>query len=450
VTGLLGLAFVVAVAVTSWPTSHQGRTIRQWLELAARGEYPDRQAAAAAFRTLGERAVPDLTAALRTRDTFLTKARDWLVRRVFRGARSRLPASEHRAQAAWALSQLGPAALPAARALVEALGDENPLVVAEAGHALGRIGAEAIPAVVRGLTSTSTRVRLESAVLLAAPPFNTESQRWADAMEAATRDPAPEVRAAAIAALRWTRDAGRVVRVARALDDPDWTVRFAAAQTLGEPGPAAAAVAPALRRALTDPEPPVRIAAARGLWRVTGDPAEAVATLQVELAAPAADYRAALAIAEIGPAAEPVVPELLQRLETETVHRPSRTPSPTALALGRVGPAAVPGLIALLDHPRTEVRVSAAVALRMQESHAAPALPPLLALLDHPSDELRITAVEALGAIGPAARPALPRLRHLSREATDYLRAAAVSAVERIETRAPQAVAGHPHGDRQE
>ncbi|MBK9140102.1 MAG: HEAT repeat domain-containing protein [Verrucomicrobia bacterium] len=428
---LLGLALLALVF--PWPANHEGRTVRQWLETAAVGDYRERQAAEAAFRALGTRAVPDLIAALQARDTRWTDARAWLARRVLKRQETRLPADETRALAAAALGELGSSAAPAARALVKALGDDQPPVVANSAHALRRIGSGALPAILAGLSASSPPIRCESALLLGGPPFNTEARRWVEAMEKATRDPESRVRAAAVSALAQTRDPrwGRVIE--SALADPDFSVRYAAAWALGEYGSDTAEPAAALRRALGDPHPRVRIVAARALWRLTGDTNESLAVLEREVLAPNPDYTAALVLRELGPAAAATAPSLLRRLEQETVHRPSRTPSPAALALGQLGPTAVPGLIERLEHPRPEVRVGAAFALRNQGTNAAAAVPKLVELVDHPDAEVRITAVEALGAIGAAARPALPRLRQLAAETGDYLRAAAVNAVEQIE-----------------
>lgn len=439
-----GLMVLIVVGITAWPVTYKGRTVNGWLLLANSDDHQERNAAEAAFQALGARAVPDLILALRARETFLHRARLWISQRVLRRDQQELSAAQRRMAATAALAELGPVASPAAPQLVASLADEDRQVVGNAAEALRRIGVTVTAEVVRGLSSPESAVRFEATLLLCDSPFDTETNQWLAALVVATSDRESRVRAAAISVLGETRDPRHVARIEAGLNDADPRVRRSAVWYLGELGPLTASAVPSVRNALTDPDGRVRISAARALWRMTGDADEAVAVLQRELAASDGNYQTALTISEMGRSAESAIPALLARLGSEAVHRPSRTPSPTAMALGSVGPAAVPGLIELLGHERAEVRVGAAVALRKQGSHAAPAVPKLLALVDHSDAEVQITAVQALGAIGPAAQPALARLDRLSRETTDYLRSAALEALRQIKPET--AAAGEPSG----
>lgn len=439
-----GLMVLIVVGITAWPVTYQGRTVNGWLLLANSDDHQERNAAEAAFQALGARAVPDLIVALRARETFLHRARLWFSQSILRRDLQGLPPAQRRVLAAAALAKLGPVASPAAPQLVASLADKSTRVVGNAAEALRRIGVAVTAEVVRGLHSPESNIRLEATLLLGDSPFAVETNRSLSALVAATDDPAPLVRAAAILVLGKTLNPRHVARIEAGIKDTDTSVRRIAVWRLGELGPLAASATPSVRMALADPDGRVRIAAARALWRMIGNAEEAVAVLQRELAASDGNYQTALTISEMGRSAESAIPALLARLESEAVHRPSRTPSPAALALGSVGPAAVPGLIELLEHERAEVRVGAAVALRKQGSNAAPAVPVLLALVDHSDAEVQITAVQALGAIGPAAEPALARLDRLSRESADYLRSAALEALRQIKPET--AAAGGPSG----
>ena len=71
-----------------------------------------------------------------------------------------------RIQAALALAQIGPPAVPA---LIEALADEEPWVRAQAAHALGTIGSparDAVPALTQALKDPQANVRSKAAFAL--------------------------------------------------------------------------------------------------------------------------------------------------------------------------------------------------------------------------------------------------------------------------------------------
>jgi hypothetical protein len=157
-----------------------------------------------------------------------------------------------------------------------------------------------------------------------------------------------------------------------------------------------------------------------------------LAVLISALRHPQAHWQAALALAEIGAPAEAAIPALLDALQTEAVHRPSRTPASAALALWRMSAAAVPGLTSLLQHEKPAVRIGAALALGGHGAAARGAVPALLAMLDEPAGEARIVAANTLGAIGPQAGATLPTLAALGRDGDQYVRAAALAALNKV------------------
>jgi HEAT repeat protein len=349
-----GLMVLIVVGITAWPVTYKGRTVNGWLLLANSDDHQERNSADAAFKSLGARAVPDLIAALRARETFLHRARVWISQSILRRDPQVLPATQRRVLAAAALAKLGPVASPAAPQLVASLADRDWQVVANSAEALRRIGVAVTTDVVRALRSPHWGTRMQAITLLGNSPFDTETNQWLAALAVATSDRESPVRAAAIWALGITHDPRYVARIEAGVSDTDIGVRRAALESLGRLGPLAASAAPSLRTALKDQNYSVRVNAAHALWRVTGDADEALPVLQRELTDSDGSCEAALRIRDMGRAAESAIPALLARLGSEAVHRPSRTPSPTAMALGSVGPAAVPGLIELLGHERAE------------------------------------------------------------------------------------------------
>ncbi|MET9663057.1 hypothetical protein ABZY11_41060, partial [Streptomyces sp. NPDC006510] len=233
--------------------------------------------------------------------------------------------------------------------------------------------------------------------------------------------------AAATAVRELTGETGPLLAaVAAQLTPGGRAVREAAGLAAGL-GPEAAGLVPALRSALSDPEgdrnipqldTDVEIAAA--LWRITGDPAEAVPVLAGVLAATEPTWmhwtfgRAARAAARIGDAARPLVPAL-EGLLTDRVQVPS-----AVLALHAIAPES-------LDGPRAaELLLDAAE----QDADAVSALEALVVLGPAAltaDGRRRLTAlaerdlrVRASG-LEPGIAPADERLREQAREAARKL-----------------------------
>jgi HEAT repeat protein len=289
------------------------------------------------------------------------------------------PDERVRAEAARSLEVLAPAAAGAEDALVAALDDASGVVRGRAARALwaaraGRRSADSLP-----------REKMVAALL--------ESAREADGGDmpdsalvlalAAFGAPAPE-------------------RLAAALADPDFRVRWHAAAALMQLRRAAREAAPALRRAMDDEEWPVRNAAGRALEDV---------------------------------ADEPDVAMLAQALQDESVE----TRYHAARALARVGPgsaAAVPVLVAALRDPDWEVRMESAWALAAVGGGAASAEPALLAALSDPDPQVRASVAWALAGIGGSKDAAVPALRRALSDGARETREAAAGALAQLEGRA--------------
>ena len=177
--------------------------------------------------------------------------------------------------------------------------------------------------------------------------------------------------------------------------------RTAAADVLSLFGPAGSPAIPALlQSARADDELLRRIAVlSLGTMRSTllVDPLTDILLVD---SSPAVQDAAAVALAQIGPAAVPIFEPLLSDADPATRAR-------AADGLGRIGPAALSALGPLqtsLDDSAPEVRISAAEAVYRLSPADAPALDTALALLTEPQREVRMRAHRLIVAIGRESR----------------------------------------------
>ena len=146
-----------------------------------------------------------------------------------------------RKEVATALGNMGPSAKEAIPALIDLLGEGRPTgytradVGGAASEALGKIGKDAVPLLVKALKSRDTDVRTGAAYALAG-------------IEAQAKDATGDSTAA--------------------LGDRDAGVRAAAACALGRIGPDAKSATPAVRGLLNDKDESVRKAATEALKRL--------------------------------------------------------------------------------------------------------------------------------------------------------------------------------------
>ena len=405
-----------------------------------------------------------------------------------------------RRSAAAALARIGPAAGDAIPALLRAAVDVDAEVRKEAAEALSRIDP-AWPGDPRAVTAAPVLVRELGSKF---------SEVWRAASSLLVRIGAPAVPELLRALLLEEKDTCQVVIIqtlgavggaaapavpalAAALKSPFVHVRLAAAAALGQIGPAAAPALPELILALADWLPAVRLAATQCLARVGPAAEGAVPTLTQLLSDREEEVRlaAAEALAQAGPAA---VPALIEVLESRDLRRMSeamkvrmevsdwwkhhvdlealrREPlkalrnvtwyfqyahddgvemahTSAAAALGKIGPLArdaVPVLIQTLFDKEGKVRLAAARALGGIGQRARGALPALVNALIDPKEAVRKAAAEGLAAIDAAwsSRPEAaalvpdfvkrlrqgPEVRSLAAEALAALGAAAVTAV---------------------
>ena len=399
------------------------------------------------------------------------------------------PVPDTRAAACGALAKMGPAALPALAGLIKQLQDGNsegkrdaaiavgniaaiplvkdalpPPLLKEAiaplrellKHnsvetsraaivALGKIGADSLPALVEGLKSQTQRPELryacaEALTRVGAPAY--------PALSEALNDTNPEVRAMALEA--WCRltvppsgklsdaEKEKAAQTAEAtakllapfLKDEHMPVRRAAAGALSNIGAPAACVAPALMEALHDPQDSVRQRAAEAISQLPPDPARAPA-LVAALEKNGAETRVGLtrAISKLGPVARIAAPFLITSIKNdegpirhysaEALGNVLATPANVTLASGLPVPAApenphlkeaVATLGAALSETEPQMVAQAADALAKIGAPSVAVLPALIEALKSKRIETRMRVLEAISSAGPLAKDAIPGL----------------------------------------
>lgn len=424
---VLGGLLLGGLAVVYWPGSgprYAGEPVGHWLALSVNADHRERLRAEAVLGGMGAEVVPELARALRTRESRLTlwhqRVRQWLVP----GSRPAPSTDALVAAAARQVARLGSAGVAAAPALRQAVGNA-PESGVEAAAVLVRLGPPAVPVVLAALREDSLPVRNRLLTALE----GVEASRWPDATVTALVDGLLRLREADPGIERHrlltvlARLGGGDPRVPAVL--AEWVERgnaeerLAAARGLAALGPRACESTHALRMMLAADAPVERHAAAVAWWSVTREAEPVMPVLIGLLGDPEVGWRAAHLLGQLGAAAAPAVPVLLELLETEATHRPSRTPSMTAVALGKIGMESpervVPGIVRLLGHAHTDVRQNAAAAVQGLGPAAATAVPALVAMLRAGDPEERMTAANALAALGPAALEAEVALDELAR-----------------------------------
>ena len=301
------------------------------------------------------------------------------------------------------LAKLGAAAVPVLLAELTALpvADDHWVVLA-----LTQIGGSAVPALETALGSQTAAVRL-AAVKVLGPQGSAARSVQAGVLKLAA-DPEPLVRAAVLAAISPLGiSSGRSVElISQLIKDSAPQVRRASAEAAGAMGAAGRPLADELAKLIGDPDTAVRIAAMKAIGAIGGGK-DAAQILATHLADAALRNAALEALAKLGPAAEPAVPQMLALFPNAEPQ--VRTGILEVLAAAGTD-AALPVIESVLSDPNEAVRRAALSAYcRLQRDKSAGLNAAVQALKDtaRPVRESAATAIAAMGEQGtvPAIRP---------------------------------------------
>lgn len=376
----LALAALTLALVLPTPTRAQDdRQLTQLIEQVKRG---DRRAVAALVRH-GAAAVPGLASAIKDGD------------------------QSGKETAAWALARIAAKVGEQARAAVPALGtalrSKDGILAAEAGRALGAIGAAAVPELVEALKDGDPAARLHAARAVAkiGPAAKATSGPLLD-----------------------------VLKKSRAMPQ----VQDACMDALGALGPAAKTAVPELlklgearRKALDLP----RLLVALG--RIGPSAKEAVPFLTDVLdkeASPALKYHALIALARIDPSNRHIGAVLVQEIGTPGMPKLSLL---EALAQG--GKLDKVGLKVVAEMMRDKdagVRLYAATLVGRAEPNNAAVVSVLIESLQEKDAALRLAAARTLGEIRPRDPAVANALRERASDRDPAVRAAAAAALLRL------------------
>jgi HEAT repeat protein len=302
---------------------HHERAVPPLLEALADKELTVREKAARALVSVGTKAVPSLFAALNHGNPEVKKRAAWALEKLgqepmtetyirpiahgkWKDANVAAPAldtvaatlkdasKEKRFIAVRTLANVGDGrAVPG---LIEALADPDREVRDTAVHALVKIGAAAVPMLLKTLQEDEPPFRAKAAAVLG----YIGDPRSRMPLMAALGDTEPTVRANAAEALAAYRKDKRLVEpLVFVLKDPDVRVRFNAAGSLWKIGDPSAT--PGLLELLNDTDPATRKRAAQVLGNI-GDDTIVEPLLELFLNDKGARLEAALAVAKVKPA----------------------------------------------------------------------------------------------------------------------------------------------------
>jgi HEAT repeat protein len=221
----------------------------------------------------------------------------------------------------------------------------------------GGVPASDVSSLVEALHSPNSQERLQ-----AIDSLGLLGNRAAEAVPALVgllKDPTPAVRAHVVHALGEIADPSSAAAVAQALADSDPLVRREAVVAVYRLSPSPEAALPSLIKVLEDPDLSVRT---RALNLVTEMGKAAVPPLIRALGKPETAYWACLALGEIGPQAQAVVPALTDAARSQQLD----VCREAILALGAIGKEAAPAVPVIsraLDDPRTAAAATYALAM---------------------------------------------------------------------------------------
>lgn len=394
----LAVPLVVLASVICWevlrlrePVYH-GRPLHAWLEGLDYGEHT-RQGSASrlAIQKMGTNALPALIDYLRYHDLPGKRQYAWVVHNVLRHGGVDFELDWHR-RAARACAELGTNAQPASAALVEV--SRDPDAAGDVIKAFYTMLPASAPTLLNLLATGQPRARTGAAQALASCLDN--------------------------AAL------GTSVATAltNALQDPDLGVRQAAATSLAVATNKSGFVLPALMQALANTNGSVLIAVISSTKKLVGKPAVMLPQLTRALRHPDEMVRnyAVESLGDLGAAAKPAVPELLE-LWREIASYPNSAAWPmywllgerTRIALKRIDPVAALGeWSGAINHGSPRLRENALLAMGTLDPETVNRPDVILGLLEASRDTnstIRQAAFFVLGWVAPECKEVIPRLK---------------------------------------
>jgi len=350
--------------------------------------------------------------------------------------------------AAWALGAIGPAAAEAVPALIDGLSKKytRPEKIYKAFYvkgfiswALGKIGPEAkeaVPALADVLENGDIKLKgwgygnsiTKRAAAWALSRMGSEAEKAMPALlNALEKKHGGEHTHSSETLARIGKPA--LPGVIKLLSSRYSTARKAACRTLGLMGSEAGEAADELAKLLSDKSSAVRTEAARALGKMRAHSGNAVEALAAALQDKKYGVRhaAAKALGHIGPGAAKASEPLEKALEDEK----KEVRRSAALALGRIGPEAADILNRVLENNKDPlVRKYAARALG---STGKKGVPFLMNLLTDADAEVRREAIWSLGRINAPAKKAVPLLQKAKNDEDYIVRIAAAKVLERLE-----------------
>lgn len=311
-----------------------------------------------------------------------------------------------RLQAVLAAGAIGPLAKDTVPEMIEIMRDDDTgFLEAQATITLSKIGAGAVPPLVKALGDKSPKVRRASAFALG---------------------------------LLGPKAYEAVPDLTKALKDNEPLVRSLAAEALGKIGSEAESALPELNKALKDADAGVRINAALALWRIGQNTAGVNELADILSKQEDASTRraAAMALAHFGPAAKTALTPLASALKDKD----AEVRQEVTFALGKIG--ADVAKVAVAIHPLLEdksvgVRLHAVLALwRIEKKITDKGLNVLKKGLEQDETDDVLLALRVFGEVGPAAKAAVPALMVMLKHSDKSVRDAAAQALQQV---APQA-----------
>jgi HEAT repeat protein len=315
------------------------------------------------------------------------------------------------------------------------------------GADLSYLLPSAVPGHVEALKSQDATARKKAATILW--QIGPEAKAATPTLLQTAKDPEREVRVAAVKALgqtaQGTQDAIPVL--IESLKDEDAEVRAATANSLaetwrymvptgrsgGERQPTRTMPSDA-RRDRGNPTPDLSPAKLPPAYLALAQKAVPLLTMALQDPDSRVRARAAEALAQTGPLAEPAVPDLVKLLKNDD---DSNVRLQATLALQNIGPgakAAVPVLVEKLRSEKTDgVRVNTAAALGMIRANPETVVPALVeTFLKDKHPDARKCAMQSIGQFGPEAKLALPLLQQAAKDSQSQKTEATLQSINQL------------------